>query len=482
MIGRTLSHYRIEERLGAGGMGEVYRARDEKLGRDVALKVLPAGSLADEEARRRFRKEAAVLSRLSHPHIATLHDFDSADGIDFLVMELVTGPTLEQELRKGPLPEKDVVRLGSQLARALVAAHEHGVIHRDLKPSNLQLTSDGMLKILDFGVAHLERGGEPTAGRRRRRRRRRGRSWGARRTWRRSSCWGRRWTRGRTCTRRGRACTSWRRGSGRTGKSAGAQLTEAILHEAPAPPRGQEGPVSPGLEAVILKALDKDPELRYQTAKELLVDLERLQVAATSGSGEPPVAAVKPRRRRWPWLVAAAASVLLVVVGAWLLRPAPPPRIINVRRLRLDLGFFSDSGLMSTWATDGVRLYYVAQKQGGVPRCFQVAATGGEPSEIEIPPALRRGFEIYGFLPRQSALLCLALTGPAWGRMAGLDRSRAAGHVPDGWATCWPTAAGASPDGEQIALVQGAERRLVLARADGSGARLLVQLPPRPGR
>ena len=164
MIGRTLSHYRIEERLGAGGMGEVYRARDEKLGRDVALKVLPSGALADEESRRRFRKEAAVLSRLSHPHIATLLDFDSADGIDFLVMELVTGPTLEQELRKGPLPEKDVVRLGSQLARALVAAHEQGVIHRDLKPSNLQLTSDGMLKILDFGVAYLEPRREPTGG------------------------------------------------------------------------------------------------------------------------------------------------------------------------------------------------------------------------------------------------------------------------------------------------------------------------------
>jgi serine/threonine protein kinase len=94
VIGRTLSHYRIEERLGAGGMGEVYRARDEKLGRDVALKVLPTGSLADDEARRRFRKEAAVLSRLSHPHIATLHDFDTADGVDFLVMELVAGPTL----------------------------------------------------------------------------------------------------------------------------------------------------------------------------------------------------------------------------------------------------------------------------------------------------------------------------------------------------------------------------------------------------
>ena len=107
MIGRTLGHYRIVEPLGAGGMGEVYRARDEKLDRDVALKVLPEGALSDEEARERFRKEAHALSRLSHPYIATLHDFDTADTVDFLVMELVRGPSLRDELEgKGTLPEE----------------------------------------------------------------------------------------------------------------------------------------------------------------------------------------------------------------------------------------------------------------------------------------------------------------------------------------------------------------------------------------
>ena len=117
VVGRTLSHYRVVERLGAGGMGEVYRAQDLKLDRDVALKVLPEGSLADEKARSRFRREAHALSRLSHPHVATLLDFDSEDGADFLVMELVSGPSLSEKLRDGPLPEKDILRLGAQLAR-----------------------------------------------------------------------------------------------------------------------------------------------------------------------------------------------------------------------------------------------------------------------------------------------------------------------------------------------------------------------------
>src|SRR5512136_1079661 len=124
-------------------MGEVYCARDEKLGRDVAVKVLPAGLLGHEQARERFRKEALALSRLSHPHIATLLDFDRQDGTDFLVMELVEGKTLLEVAREGPLPEKEVVRLGSQLARGLQAAHEHGVVHRDLKPGNLALTGVG---------------------------------------------------------------------------------------------------------------------------------------------------------------------------------------------------------------------------------------------------------------------------------------------------------------------------------------------------
>src|ERR1700676_4381 len=155
LIGHTVSHYRIIEKIGTGGMGEVYRAYDERLERDVALKVLHAGMLTGDAARKRFRKEALALSKLNHPNIATVHDFDTQEGVDFLIMEHVAGETLSEKVHGGSLSEKEVVRLGLQLSEGLAAAHEQGIIHRDLKSGNTRLTLDGRLKILDFGLAKL---------------------------------------------------------------------------------------------------------------------------------------------------------------------------------------------------------------------------------------------------------------------------------------------------------------------------------------
>ena len=153
MIGQTIGHYRIVEKIGAGGMGEVYRAHDLQLDRDIALKVLPAGTLSDESARKQFRKEALALAQLNHPNIATVHEFSTQDGLDFIAMELIPGNTLGERLDSGSLPEKDILQFGTQLAEGLAAAHEHGLVHRDLKPRNLMVTPDGRLKILDFGLA-----------------------------------------------------------------------------------------------------------------------------------------------------------------------------------------------------------------------------------------------------------------------------------------------------------------------------------------
>lgn len=155
MIGQVLGHYRVVEHLGSGGMGVVYRAHDVRLDRDVALKVIRPGALNSKSACERFRKEALLLSKLSHPNIAHVYDFDVHDGVEFLIMEFVKGSTLAQKLANGPLPEETAVLLGIQIASALENAAEAGIVHRDLKPGNTMVTPQGNIKVLDFGLARL---------------------------------------------------------------------------------------------------------------------------------------------------------------------------------------------------------------------------------------------------------------------------------------------------------------------------------------
>ncbi len=151
-IGTELGHYRITGTLGAGGMGEVYRAEDARLGREVAIKVLPDDLADDAERRQRFEREARTISHLNHPHICTLHDIGEAEGVCFLVMELLEGETLAERLGHGLMPLAEVLRCGEEIASGLAAAHHQGVVHRDLKPGNVILTRAGA-KLLDFGLA-----------------------------------------------------------------------------------------------------------------------------------------------------------------------------------------------------------------------------------------------------------------------------------------------------------------------------------------
>ncbi|HLA14995.1 MAG TPA: protein kinase, partial [Gemmatimonadaceae bacterium] len=160
--GAFLGRYRLVEQIGEGGMGEVWKAHDDKLDRDVAIKTLLRGTLGDTTSRERFRREALVLSRLSHPGVATIFDFGTQDGCEFLVMEYVSGGTLESRIAEGPLPIPSVLTLGASIAEALDYAHRHGFLHRDLKPANVALTADGRPKILDFGIALLLSGGRTT--------------------------------------------------------------------------------------------------------------------------------------------------------------------------------------------------------------------------------------------------------------------------------------------------------------------------------
>ncbi|MEJ2085519.1 MAG: serine/threonine-protein kinase, partial [Acidobacteriota bacterium] len=153
MIGTSLSHFNVTDKLGEGGMGEVYRARDTKLGRDVAIKVLPESVSNDPERMARFEREAQVLASLNHANIAAIYGIEEGDGRRALVMELVEGETLAQWIAKGPIPPEQAYQIALQIAQALETAHERGIVHRDLKPANVKITPEGQVKVLDFGLA-----------------------------------------------------------------------------------------------------------------------------------------------------------------------------------------------------------------------------------------------------------------------------------------------------------------------------------------
>src|SRR5215471_4688849 len=155
MIGKTISHYRILEKLGEGGMGVVYKARDTHLDRFVALKILPTERVADPDRKRRFVQEAKAASSLNHPHIVTIYDIDEADGVHFIAMEYVQGRTLDQLIPRHGMRLNEALKMSVQMADALAVAHAVGIVHRDLKPANVMVSENGVAKMLDFGLAKL---------------------------------------------------------------------------------------------------------------------------------------------------------------------------------------------------------------------------------------------------------------------------------------------------------------------------------------
>ena len=163
IIGRTVGSYRIEAKIAAGGMGEVYRAHDAKLDRPVALKMLPSELSSDPNRLQRFHGEARAVSSLNHPHILVIHDFGELDGRPFIVTEFIEGETLRTRLARGPIAVADAVGIATQIASALAAAHARGIIHRDIKPENVMLRPDGYVKVLDFGLAKMVDQAAPTA-------------------------------------------------------------------------------------------------------------------------------------------------------------------------------------------------------------------------------------------------------------------------------------------------------------------------------
>ena len=309
--GQTLGHFRLIEEIGAGGMGIVYRARDTRLERDVAVKVLNAKTLSDASARKRFRREALILSRLNHPNVESVYDFHSEQGVDYLVLEYVPGTSLNERLERGALSEKEVLALGIQLARGLAAAHAQRVVHRDLKPGNLRVTPENVLKILDFGLAQLyalpedktittdetEVLQDPFAG-----------------------------TPAYLSPEQiklkepdirsdiysaGVVLYEMATGS-QPFPQRGQMLADAILHSVPPAPRTKNKDISLGLEVVILKCMEKDPKLRYQSASELLDHLEEL--ARGSGPQQPIAVRREPPSRRRRFLRYVVSGLVLTMI------------------------------------------------------------------------------------------------------------------------------------------------------------------------
>jgi serine/threonine-protein kinase len=308
VIGRALGHYRVLEKIGEGGMGEVYRARDERLQRDVALKVLPAAIVLDQSSRRRLRKEALALSRLNHPNIEAVYDFDTQEGMDFLVMEYVPGVTLSDRVLAGPVPEKEVVQIGIQMTEALMAAHKEDLIHRDLKPSNLRLTPDGRLKVLDFGLAKIVPASPDEAATMDSVTHTQG-AVGTMPYMAPEQLLGEKVDARADLYAAGVVLYELATGKRPFREPISTALSNAIIHKAPTAPSQLNPRLSPRLEEVILKCLEKDAENRYQSAKELLVDLRRLAAPSTIH------AAPLVRRRRRPSAAVGGALAVALLLG-----------------------------------------------------------------------------------------------------------------------------------------------------------------------
>jgi Tol biopolymer transport system component len=446
MIGRTLSHYRVTAALGAGGMGEVYRATDTALGRDVAIKVLPAEVAGDPERLARFRREAQLLAALNHPNIAAIHGLEETDGTPFLALELVPGEDLAERVKRGPVPIEEALDIATQVAEALEAAHEKGIVHRDLKPANVKLTPDGKVKVLDFGLAKAWTGDGGSRGS--------------------SVELSQSPTLAHTGTAAGlvlgtAAYMSPEQASGRpvdkrtdiwafgallfeilTGRRlfAGENVSEilaSVLREEPAWESLPEG-TPRSLDRLLRRCLRKKPRERLHDIADARLEIEeaRRELASGPTEGRAVPAPKGASRARLSWVIAAALAVAAAGLGAGWLLTRPPAR--GPLQLSVPLAPAQLDGAFAL-SRDGSRLAFPGRDEKGGTLLFvraldEPAARGLPGTEGAVAPFFSPDGEWIAFFNETSTLRKVpAKGGPVVTVTESNVRSSRGAWTEDGW-------------------------------------------------
>ena len=454
-VGSTLGPYEILGQIGAGGMGEVYRAKDPRLGRDVAIKVLPASFSQDADRLRRFEQEAKAAGVLNHPNITAVYDIgtDASDGAPYVVQELLEGETLRSLLAGGRLAQRKTIDYALQIAKGLAAAHDKGIVHRDLKPENLFVTRDGRVKILDFGLAKLTqlegsssiatnlptetKGTEPgvvlgTLG-----------------------YMAPEQVRGKPADPRsdifsfGAILYEMLSGKRAFHGDTAADTMSAILKEDPPDLSVTNQNVSPGLERIVRHCLEKSPEQRFHSAHDLAFDLEALSTASGTPSAIGGVKAARGPLARVPVLAAAAAVVLGALLGHFLWKPAKPAAP-SYRRLTFRHGNVG----IARFAPDGRTVVYSASWEGQPLEIYTTHAEGPESTSLGIRNANLYAVSSLGELAisvRQGFL-----TGP--GGVGTLATVPMGGGAPRSIAE-YVEDASWTPDGKQLGVLRFLEGR-----------------------